>query len=103
MKFKRFPTYNHYAIWLTTCYFSPLYGTIQLGVLQKLCVGHGPYYYFEHVKHIIKRRLKRELKKFQHTIIMKFVRLLAIIVHYMVQFNSECCKSSVSNMGPNTI
>ena len=33
---------------------------------------------------------------------MKFGRTLAIIVHYMVQFNLECCKSSVSNMGPNT-
>ena len=28
---------------------------------------------------------------------------LAIIVHYTVQFNLECCKSSVSDMGPNTI
>ena len=34
---------------------------------------------------------------------MKFGRPLAIIVHYTVQFNMECCKSSVSNMGPNTI
>ena len=33
---------------------------------------------------------------------MKFGRTLAIIVHYMVQFNLECCKSSVLNMGPNT-
>ena len=33
---------------------------------------------------------------------MKFGRALAIIVHYTVQFNLECCKSSVSNMGPNT-
>ena len=33
---------------------------------------------------------------------MKFGRTLAIIVHYMVQFNLECCKSSVSNMDPNT-
>ena len=43
-----------------------------------------------------------KLKKFKHTILMKFGRTLAIIVHYMVQFNLECCKSSVSNMGPNT-
>ena len=42
VKFKRFPTYNHYEIWSTTCYHSPLHGTIQFGVLQKLCVGHGP-------------------------------------------------------------
>ena len=33
---------------------------------------------------------------------MKFGRALAIIVHYKVQFNLECCKSSVLNMGPNT-
>ena len=34
---------------------------------------------------------------------MKYGRTLAIIVHYTVQFNLECCKSSVSDMGPNTI
>ena len=34
---------------------------------------------------------------------MKFGGPLAIIVHYTVQFNMECCKSSVSDMGPNTI
>ena len=34
---------------------------------------------------------------------MKFGRPLAIIVHYTVQFNLEFCKSSVSDMGPNTI
>ena len=34
---------------------------------------------------------------------MKFGRPLAIIVYYTVQFNLECCKSSVSDMGPNTI
>ena len=33
---------------------------------------------------------------------MKFGRTLAIIMHYMVQFNLKCCKSYVSNMGPNT-
>ena len=42
-------------------------------------------------------------KDSQHTIIMQCGRPLAIIVHYTVQFNLECCKSSVSNMGPNTI
>ena len=52
---------------------------------------------------IIKRRLKSERKKFQHTIIMKFGRPLAIIVHYTVQFNLERCKSCVSDMVPNTI
>ena len=44
-----------------------------------------------------------KLKNFQHTILMKFGRPLVIIVHYTVQFNLECCKSSVSDMGPNTI
>ena len=34
---------------------------------------------------------------------MKFGRPLAIIVHYTVQFNLECCKSSVHDMGPNTL
>ena len=47
--------------------------------------------------------LKENLKKFQHTILMKFGRPLAIIVHHTVQFNLECCKSSVSDMDPNTI
>ena len=47
--------------------------------------------------------LKESLKNFQHTILMKFGGSLAIIVHYTVQFNLECCKSTVSDMGPNTI
>ena len=34
---------------------------------------------------------------------MKFGGPLAIIVHYTVQFNLECCKSSVANMGLNTL
>ena len=34
---------------------------------------------------------------------MKFSRPLDIIVHYMVQFNVECYKTSVPNMGLNTI
>ena len=33
---------------------------------------------------------------------MEFGGQLAIIVHYTVQFNLECCKSSVPDMGPNT-
>ena len=47
--------------------------------------------------------LKEKLKNFQHTILIKFGRPLAIIVHYTVQFNLEYCKSSVSDMDPNTI
>ena len=47
--------------------------------------------------------LKEKLKNFQHTMLMKFGRPLAIIVHYTVQFNLEYCKSSVSDMDPNTI
>ena len=34
---------------------------------------------------------------------MKFGGPLAIIVHYTLQFNLECCNRSVSDMGPNTI
>ena len=33
---------------------------------------------------------------------MKFGGPIAIIVHYTVQFHLECCKSFVSNKGPNT-
>ena len=33
---------------------------------------------------------------------MKFGIAVSIIVHYTVQFNLKCCKSSVSNMDPNT-
>ena len=47
--------------------------------------------------------LKVKFKQIQHTILMKFGGPLAIIVHYPVQFNLECCKSSVPDMGPNTI
>ena len=61
----------------------------------------GPNTFFK-LNKIIIRRLKSEIKKFKHTILMKFGGPLAIIVHYTVQFNLECCKSSVSNMGPNT-
>ena len=52
---------------------------------------------------ISKYSLKVKLKIFQHTIFIKFGRPLAIIVHYTVQFNVECCKSFVPDMGPNTI
>ena len=34
---------------------------------------------------------------------MQFGRPLAIIVHYTVPFNLECCKSSVPDMGPKNI
>ena len=44
-----------------------------------------------------------KLKNSQHTLLMIFGGPLAIIVHYTVQFNLEFCKSSVSDMGPNTI
>ena len=53
-------------------------------------------------KNIIIRRLKSENYKIQCTILMKFGGPLAITVHYTVQFNLECCISSVSNLGPNT-
>ena len=38
-----------------------------------------------------------------HDILMKFGGPLAIIVHHKLQFNLECCKSSVSDMGHNTM
>ena len=44
-----------------------------------------------------------KFKNFQNTIFIKFGRPLAIIVHYTIQFNLEYCKSSVPDMGPNTI
>ena len=34
---------------------------------------------------------------------MKFGGPLAIIVYYTVQFNLECCKSYMPDMGPNTV
>ena len=42
VKFKQIPIYKLHKFWYTTSYHSPLLGTIQFGVLQKLCVGHGP-------------------------------------------------------------
>ena len=44
-----------------------------------------------------------KLKIIPHTIFIHFSRPLAIIVHYTVQVNLDCCKSSVPDMGPNTI
>ena len=62
----------------------------------------GPNTILKIKKYISKDILKVKLKIFQHTILMKFGRPLAIIVYYTVQFNLECCNSSVSNMGLNT-
>ena len=62
----------------------------------------GPNTFFKCLKIII-RRLRSEITKIsKRTILMKFGGPLAIIVHYTVQFNLECCRSSLSNMGPNT-
>ena len=47
--------------------------------------------------------LKVKQKKAQRTILMKFGRPFSILVYYMVQFNVVCSKSSVLDMGPNTI
>ena len=55
------------------------------------------------INKIIIIRFKSEITKIQHTIIMKFGRPLAIIVHYTIQFNLECFESYVQDMGPNTI
>ena len=55
------------------------------------------------IKKIIIIRFKSEITKIQHTIIMKIGRPLDIIVHYTLQFNLECCKIYVTDMGPYTI
>ena len=47
--------------------------------------------------------LKVKFKNSQHIILMKFGGPLDIIVHYTLQFNLECCKSYVTDMGPYTI
>ena len=62
----------------------------------------GPNTIFK-IKKIIIRRLKSEITKIQLTILIKFGIPLAIIVHYTVRLYVECCKSSVSDMGPNTL
>ena len=41
-KWNNFTTYDHDKIWYTTCYHSPLHGTLQFGVLLKLWDRHGP-------------------------------------------------------------
>ena len=63
----------------------------------------GPNTIFKIKIYISNDILKVKLKKSQHTILMEFGGPLAIIVHYTVHFNLESCKSSVSDMGPNTI
>ena len=56
------------------------------------------------ILNIIIRRLKSEITKISNIqSLRQFGRALAIIVHYTVQFNLECCESYVSNMGPNII
>ena len=63
----------------------------------------GPNTIWNMLNILSKDVLKVKLQKFQNTIIMQFGRPLAAIVHYMIQFNLECCKSSVPDMGHNTI
>ena len=55
------------------------------------------------IKKYIKRRLKVKLQIIPPTIFINIGRPLAIIVHYTVLLNFDCCKSSVPDMGPNTI
>ena len=56
------------------------------------------------IKQIIIRRLKSKITKISSIQSLKnIIRPLAIIVYNTVQFNLECCKSSVLDMGPNTI
>ena len=59
MKLLKFPTYNPYEIWWTTCYRSSLYSTIQFGVLQSSVMNMGP----NTLKKIIIKRLKSEIRK----------------------------------------
>ena len=84
-----------------------VYYTVQLNLecCKSSVPDMGPNTTFKIKKIYIKRRLvlKVKLKKSQHTIFIKFGRPLVIIVHYTVQFNLECCKSSVPDMSPNTI
>ena len=63
----------------------------------------GPNTIYKENIYISKDILKAKFKKFKITIFMKFGRPLAIIFHYTVQFKLVCCKSSVPDMGPNTI
>ena len=42
LKLQTFQTYNPYEIWWTTCYHSALHSAIPFGVLQNLCIEHGP-------------------------------------------------------------
>ena len=63
----------------------------------------GPNTIYKGNIYISKHILKAKFKKLQITIFMKFGRPLAIIFHYTVQFKLMCCKSSVPDMGPNTI
>ena len=83
---------------VTTCYHSPLYSTIQFIMYRTWALILKNIYIYHELD-----VLKVKLKNFKHTILMKFGRTLAIIVHYTVQFNLEYRKSSVSNMGPNTL
>ena len=74
-----------------------MHGPIHFGLLQKLWAR-----YFENYLLLSKDILKVKYC-FQHTILMKWCTPLAIIFHYTVQFNLECCKIFVPDMGPNAI
>ena len=63
VKLQKFQTYNPYKIWYNTCYHSALHGTIQFGVLQKLCIG--ALILFKKLKNYYKTSLKVKLQKFQ--------------------------------------
>ena len=63
----------------------------------------GPNTILKIKKYISNDILKVKFKISQRTIFMKFGRPFSIIVYYTVQFNLECCKSCVPDMGPNTI
>ena len=100
---KKFPTYNPYGIWWTLAII--VHCTVQFNVYycKRSVSDMGPNTILK-IKNIIIRRLKSEITQISNIqSFLKFSRPLAIIVCYTLQFNLECCKSPVSDMGPNTI
>ena len=67
-----------------------------------LCVGHGPKYYFENLKYI-KRRLKVKFKRIPIYKLHKFWYTTSYHSPLLGTIQFGVCKSSVSDMGPNTI
>ena len=69
-------------------------------IIKALCRTWALIQFFL-IKDIIIRRLKSEITQISNLqSFLKFSRPLAIIVCYTLQFNLECCKSPVLDMGP---